>query len=86
MKQTLISKNKERITITIQPTLNLFLEDMSISMRLSKSEVVERALKNYLKNQLTEEAKILGKMKFDDLPTEQEWLTLAPALEPYEND
>lgn len=84
MSKSSPSKNKERISITIQPTLNLFLSTMSDSLGLSKSEVVEKALKELLKNRLIFEAKELSKMKFDDLPTEDEWLMLAPELEPYD--
>ncbi len=77
-------KNKERISVTIQPSLNLFLEDVSHALGLSKSEVVENALKLLLKDRLIYEAKELSKMKFDDLPTEDEWLMMGPSLEPYE--
>ena len=84
MSKIRITKNKERISITIQPTLNLFLNTMSETLGLSKSEVVEKALKELLKNRLIFEAKELSKAKFDDLPTEEEWLMLAPELEPYD--
>lgn len=80
------SKNKERISITIQPTLNLFLNQMSDRLGLSKSEVVENALKRYLKDRLTFEAKELSKIKFDDLPSEDEWLMLGPELEIYDKN
>lgn len=86
MSKANIGKNKTRISITIQPTLNLFLDQMSVRMGLSKSEVVEDALKRYLKDRLTFEAKELGGMKFDDLPTEDEWLMLGSDLEPYDEN
>lgn len=86
MSKTNTAKNKARISITIQPTLNLFLDQMSVRMGLSKSEVVENALKRYLKDRLTFEAKELGGMKFDDLPTEDEWLMLGSDLEPYDEN
>jgi len=86
MSITPASKNKERISITIQPSLNLFLANLSETLGLSKSELVENALKQYLKNRLTYEAKELSKMNFDDLPTEDEWLMLSPTLEPYDQN
>ncbi len=72
------SKNKEKISISIQPGLNLFLEDFSLSLGLSKSQVVEKALKLLLKDRLVYEAKELAQTKFEDLPSEDEWLMLSP--------
>ncbi len=79
-----IGKNKERISVTIPPSLNLFLEDFSDALGLSKSEVVEQALRLLLKDRLIYEAKELSNMKFDDLPTEEGWMMMGPSLEPYE--
>lgn len=33
---------------------------------------------------LKHDAKILGKMRFPDLPTEDEWTAIGPKLEPYD--
>jgi hypothetical protein len=77
--------NKVRISVTILPSLNLILEKESENTGTSKSELVENALKKYLKNKLEHDAKILGSLHFDDLPSEHEWFMMGPQLEPYEN-
>ncbi|MFA5855522.1 MAG: hypothetical protein WC846_04595 [Candidatus Gracilibacteria bacterium] len=36
-------------------------------------------------SKLKHDAKILSKMHFRDLPTEDEWLAISPKLEPYDD-
>ncbi|MFA5793086.1 MAG: ribbon-helix-helix domain-containing protein [Candidatus Gracilibacteria bacterium] len=78
------SKNKTRISITILPSINLMLDKESKNIGVSKSELIENALKSYLRNKLQHDAKILGQMHFDDLPSETEWFMMGPQLEPYD--
>ncbi len=68
------------------PSLNLILEKESEFSGISKSELVERAIEKFLKNKLDHDSKILGKMVFEDLPSENEWLMLGSQLEPYEKN
>lgn len=71
------SKNtRMRISITILPTLNKLLEEISKSEKISKSSLVEKLIEMHLSSKLKSEAKKLAKMKFDDLPTEDEWLLI----------
>ena len=83
MNRTNISTDKKRISITIQPTVHLFLNHTCKMGKLTKSEVIELALNIYFKRQLMREAKALSKMKFDDLPTEDEWLLLDAEIDEY---
>ena len=69
-------KNRMRITITIMPTLNKILEDLSAHSQQSKSRLIERAVEEFLKKKLDEDSKKLSKIKFSDLPNENEWLLL----------
>jgi hypothetical protein len=67
-------KNKIRITVTILPSVNRLLEKVSERSGISKSSLVEQSIKDFLQEQLEEDSKVLAKINFDDLPTEDEWL------------
>jgi len=56
--------------------VNIMLEKMSERSGVSKSALVENALKDYLEKQLAKDAKALATMSFDDLPSEDEWLEI----------
>ncbi|MBU0668081.1 ribbon-helix-helix domain-containing protein [Patescibacteria group bacterium] len=72
-----MAKNiKTRISITIIPTVNILLEKISKKTGKSKSALVENALKDYLQHQLEEEVMELAAMQFDDLPSEDDWLSI----------
>lgn len=73
--------NKARISITIMPLVNQMLDDVSEKLGQSKSALIEQALKEFLQTRLEKDAKELAKMKFDDLPTEDEWLKVQSPLE-----
>jgi len=68
--------NKTRISITIVPTVYILLEKISKKTGISKSALVENALKDYLQHQLEEDVKALSTMHFDDLPSENDWLSI----------
>lgn len=74
------SKTKMRISITILPLTNETLEKIGERYGVSKSALVEQALKKFLKNQLDKDSKALSKLTFDDLPSEDEWLSIMPSL------
>jgi hypothetical protein len=69
---------KTRITVTVLPILNNMLETVSKRLKTSKSLLVENALELYFQKQLEKDAKSLSKINIEDLPTEDEWLTLQP--------
>lgn len=68
--------SKDRISITLSSNINTMVENMSKLTGTSKSRIVENALEFYLKTKLDEDSKALSKVKFDDLPSEDDWLTI----------
>lgn len=73
--------NKKRISVTILPVVDSLLSKVSESLGKSKSLIVEKALKEFLERQLDKDTKALAQMKFDDLPTEDEWLSIQSDIE-----
>lgn len=71
---------KVKMSITISQSLVKILEEYAETAQLSKSALIENAIKRYLKKQLATEAKALSKMEFTDLPTEEEWLAIQPEV------
>lgn len=75
------SYTKKRISVTILPIVDDLLTGVSTKLGQSKSLIVEIALKEFLNRQLEKDAKALAKMKFDDLPTEDEWLAIQAPID-----
>lgn len=73
--------NKTRISITINPSTNQMLNNLTQISGISKSSLIEKAIKDLLKEQMSKDAKSLAKMKFDDLPNEDEWMDLMPKID-----
>lgn len=67
------SKIKVRISITINPKLDNMLQEASQTAGKSKSFLIEEAVKEYLEKKLDRDSKELAKLKFKDLPSEEEW-------------
>jgi hypothetical protein len=67
------NKTKIRITVTILPSINNLLEKVCKRSGLSKSLLVEQSIKDFLQERLEEDSKALANIKFDDLPSEDEW-------------
>lgn len=76
LPKLLLSKAKNKISITIMPSINELLEKVSRKSGLSKSALIEKAVAQYLEDKLEEDIKALSKMHFDDLPSEDEWLEI----------
>ncbi|MCC7432312.1 CopG family transcriptional regulator [Candidatus Peregrinibacteria bacterium] len=70
------SKKRMRISITILPSLNKLLEELIEKNGESKSSLIEQAIKVYLEQKMEKDLQKLAKMKFDDLPTEEDWLKI----------
>ena len=64
---------KRRISVTITPSIDMMINQVSRNSDLPKSTIVEQALKYWFQNKLKSDAKKLANMKFDDLPNEKEW-------------
>ena len=71
-----MSLSKTRISVTIIHQLAQILEEMAKERSVSKSSIVESALQDLVEEKMRKDAKKLAKMKFDDLPTEDEWLQI----------
>lgn len=70
------TQNKFKISVTLLPSINAMLDQFAGNMNISKSSIVEAALKNYIDQRLEDEAKELAKITCEDLPSEDEWLSL----------
>lgn len=70
------SKKRMRISITILPSLNKLLEELIEKNGESKSSLIEQAIKVYFEQKMEKDLQKLAKMKFDDLPTEENWLKI----------
>lgn len=72
---------KSKISITIDADLAQFLEEQASSNNVSKSFLMESALRNLREQKLIEDAKTLANLTFDDLPTEDEWLQIQSKID-----
>lgn len=67
---------KKKISVTISSILCRELEESVELTGLNKSSIVELALKSYLADRLEDEARQIASIKFNDLPSEEDWLIL----------
>lgn len=70
------SQTKRKISITILPSLDDILQKISEEENISKSTVIENAVKNYIRKKLEKDVAALAKLSFSDLPSEDEWLEI----------
>ena len=71
-----MSVSKTRISVTIIHQLARMLEEIAETDNVSKSEIVERSLKEMMEDRMAKDAKALAAMTFDDLPSEEDWLII----------
>ncbi len=71
---------KMRISVTILPIINKTLENISQKSGINKSVLVEHALRKFFLEELNKDSMALAALTFDDLPSEDEWLTLATEI------
>lgn len=76
-----MASSKKRISITIVNSLDEEISNIAKDMQISKSSIIETAVKSYLMNKLDRDTKELSGMTFDDLPDEDAWLDLQTELE-----
>ncbi|MFA6917849.1 MAG: hypothetical protein WC285_03375 [Candidatus Gracilibacteria bacterium] len=67
-----MSKNT-RISALLPITLVEEVKKVSISENKTQSGIIKDALENWLKTKLDRDTKSLSKIKFSDLPSEDEW-------------
>jgi metal-responsive CopG/Arc/MetJ family transcriptional regulator len=71
-----MSLSKTRISVTIIHQLAKMLEEIAQEKNVSKSSIVETALHDLIEEKMAKDAKKLASIKFDDLPTEDEWIEI----------
>ncbi len=69
-----------RISALLPTTLVLEVKKMSKKENTTQSNIIKIALKQLLKKKLDKDTKELSKMKFDDLPSEDEWNLIQSAI------
>lgn len=65
-----------KLSISLPKKLAEEIKRISDEKNVSKSFVVKKALDDMMLKKMEEDFKELSKMKFDDLPTEEEWLII----------
>ncbi len=65
---------RKRLSITISPQGEELLTELQQKSKVSKSVLVEEAIRYFALAQLDRDTKILSTLNFSDLPTETEWL------------
>lgn len=76
-----MAQTKEKISITISPKYLELLEKQAKHLDLPKSQVVESALELYFIQKLDADTKKIASLRFDDLPSEDEWLLLQSEIQ-----
>jgi metal-responsive CopG/Arc/MetJ family transcriptional regulator len=71
----------KRISVLIPSFLADEVKKTSKVEEITQSEIVKGALERWFAIKLTNDAKEIAKFKFDDLPTEEEWLKIQPCIE-----
>ncbi len=64
---------KQNLSLTLTSSLVEQVDVIKLKLWLSRSEVIERLIKESLDKKLIEDAKVLSLMTFDDLPNEEDW-------------
>jgi hypothetical protein len=67
---------KARISAMLPVYLIGSIKNFAKRENTTQSSIIERALKEQFEKKIAQDAKDLSKMKFDDLPSENEWLQI----------
>lgn len=67
---------KQNLSISLSIELIKQLDLLKDKLWISRSETVEKLMKESLESKLISDAKALAKMKFDDVPNEDEWVLI----------
>jgi len=70
----MLTAKSTRVSVLLPSYLVAEIKKISEKDEVTQSNIVKRALDAWLKKRLTEDAKALSKMVFDDLPSENEWV------------
>jgi hypothetical protein len=65
---------KTRISALLPTTLIIEIRNEAEERHSTQSAILEEALRLWFEKQLKEDAKVLSALKFNDLPSEDEWV------------
>jgi len=71
---------KIRVSVLLPQMIVSEVKQVSQQNSVTQSSIIEKALKFWLKEKIDQDTKELASLKFDDLPSENEWLTLQPKI------
>jgi len=74
----------QKMSISLPQKLVEEIERISEENNTTKSFVIKKALNDMLSNKLENDLKDLSKMKFDDLPSEEDWLIIQNECNKYD--
>ena len=69
-------KQKTRISALLPSLLTRELQKESRDRNVTQSSIIEYALHMWLRKKLRTDAKELSKLRFNDLPSEEEWAAI----------
>lgn len=72
---------KTRISAILPSALTKELRRAAEHERIPQSRIIEHALRLWLRKKLDADTKKLARIKFDDLPTEEEWFSIQSKVE-----
>ena len=74
------TQQKARMSIILPSKLVEEVKNFSVNNDVPQSFVIEKALASWLKEKLEKDTKELAKIKFDDLPSEEDWTSIQSDL------
>lgn len=67
---------KTRVSALLSKMLVTEIKKEAVERNATQSSIFEEALQLWLEKKLDEDAKSLGKMHFEDLPSENDWMQI----------
>ena len=80
IKKMQIKSKTTRISALLPSALVEEIEKESEGQSTTKSAIIKNALELWLNRKLDRDSKKLAKLKIDDIPSEEEWELIQPAL------
>lgn len=74
------TSTKARISALLPTPLIDEMRRVSQKERVPQGRIIEKALRLWLHHRLESDAQELARMRFDDLPTEDEWAMIQPEV------
>lgn len=74
--KTALNTKTTRISALLPSALVVEVKRISEKENKTQSNIIKTALREWLKKRLDKDTKALAKMKFDDLPSEDDWTVI----------